>query len=337
MKPTKTKNGKYRIKVYDYQDAEGKQHYKSFTHESKDECLRMALEFKENRDLMSGNNLDMTVKDAVELYIKERENIVAPSTLVKYRFMQKNLGTLDHIRLKDLNNHVLQVYINEISKTLSPKSVKDRNGFLMGVFGSFCPSKRFKVKLPKKIKQERYLPSDDEIKVCVDNAGTYEMKLAISLGAFCMMRAGEICAFTKKDLNGNTLHISKTMSKTEGGYAIKSPKSYKGDRYIDIPEFVSMMIRNMPDDTIGLNPNKITNRFARLHKKLGIKHFRFHDLRHYCCSTFHDLGINNAIIMDYGGWEDEAILIDIYRHAKDSSAKREIEKANNFFVEMNKS
>ena len=45
-KPKKTKNGKWTVRVYDYKDADGKQHYKRITANTKDQCMLLAAQFQ---------------------------------------------------------------------------------------------------------------------------------------------------------------------------------------------------------------------------------------------------------------------------------------------------
>lgn len=91
----------------------------------------------------------------------------------------------------------------------------------------------------------------------------------------------------------------------------------------------------MPEDTIGVNPNQISKRFGRLLEKTDIPHFRFHDLRHYCCSTYHDMGVSDSIIMQLGGWGDDKTMKQVYRHAIQSSLARQTENVNKYFEMLN--
>ena len=62
--------------------------------------------------------------------------------------------------------------------------------------------------------------------------------------------------------------------------------------------------------------------------------FRFHDLRHYCASIQHALGVPDAYIMSRGGWNSDAVLKQIYRHALDDRAKSENDKINSHFSKL---
>lgn len=338
MKAKKQKNGKYRVRIYDYTDSYGKQHMKSFTAFSKDECYAKAEEYKKSKGIFLRDYTNMLFKDACELYINSRSNVLSPTTIKKYRFLQHNYEFLDEFKLKDIDSTLVQEYINQIALKLSYKSVKDRYAFLRSVIVSYRPSVTLRVVLPRKTKTSRYLPKDEEILLVLENCKDKHMKLAICLGAYGMMRAGEISAFRKEDLTDDTLHVHRNMVRGENGYVIKSPKTLESDRYIVLPHFVAEMIREMPDDTIGINPNAITNRWNRLLSKLDIPHFRFHDLRHYACSTYHDMGVSDAIIQKIGGWsaDNSETMKRVYRHAKLSSLARQTANVNEFFENLNK-
>lgn len=341
MKVKKLDNGKYRVRVYDYQDSAGKIHTKTFTGWSKRECMDMANEYLESKKPIASNYDKMLFKDACEMYINGRTNILSPSTIKKYKYMQKNFEMLDNIPLGRIDSPLAQKYINSISKELSAKSVRDRYGLLRSILASYTHSNDLKVVLPRKEKTSRYLPDSDDIVKILDSCQDEQLKLAICLGAYGMMRAGEICAFTKDDLSDdNTLHIHRNMVITpENDYVIKSPKTLESDRLMPLPEFVAEMIRNMPEDSIGLNPNNITKKFERHLKSLDIPHFRFHDLRHYACSIYHDKGCSDATLKKLGGWSSDSgnrTMQEIYRHAFESSIARQTADVVKYFEDLNK-
>lgn len=135
--------------------------------------------------------------------------------------------------------------------------------------------------LPKKVRPELYIPSDEEIKKLIEYVKNDEMEIPILLAAFGPMRRGEICALDSSDIKDGVVHVSKSMVlDSERNWVIKSPKSYSGDRYIRFPDFVLSKLSKNGRIT-SLNPSMITDRFRDILKRTGIPHFRFHDLRHY--------------------------------------------------------
>ena len=88
------------------------------------------------------------------------------------------------------------------------------------------------------------------------------------------------------------------------------------------------------NDGVNMTPNIITSRFEHVLNSAGIDHFRFHDLRHYSASIQHALGIPDAYIMQAGGWGDDRVLKDVYRHTFEESEKKMGNIAINYLDSM---
>lgn len=165
-------------------------------------------------------------------------------------------------------------------------------------------------------------------------AGT-PMEIPVLLAAFGPMRRGEICALDKDHIQGNIVHVEFSMALDENNqWVIKAPKSIAGDRYIEFPDFVILKLQGKTGRIVGLTPSQVSDRFSDILVKAGIPHFRFHDLRHYSASIQHALGIPDAYIMKRGGWEDDAVLKDVYRHTMEEQAKLMNAKANSYFSQL---
>lgn len=115
---------------------------------------------------------------------------------------------------------------------------------------------------------------------------------------------------------------------------VKAPKSYAGDRYVNYPSFVIEKFLELSTDTVDMNPNTLTTSFGNLLKKLEIPHFRFHDLRHYNASVQHALGIPDAYIMQSGGWGNDSVLKEVYRHTLPDMEDKMNKIAINYFESM---
>lgn len=189
--------------------------------------------------------------------------------------------------------------------------------------------------LPKKVRPDLRLPTDADIKLLMELVEGTEMELPILFAAFGPMRRWEISALDTANINGNIVHVCQNMVRTpERTWVIKAPKSYAGDRYIEFPDFVAEKFKGKTGRVVPLNPGCITDRFAHILKSSGIPHFRFHDLRHYSASVLHALGIPDAYIMQRGGWGNDGVLKNVYRHVMEDKAQEMNQKANNYFAEL---
>lgn len=314
--------------------------YESFTCDDpspagKRRCEALAAEYADQKGQHNLSSYKLTFKEALDDYISERSQVLSPASIRKYRSMQKEFAILDNYKVKDINQKIVQEYINSISGTLSPKTVRDRHGLITAVLKRHNPHLVLNTTLPKRVRTDRTIPSEGDIKALVESAKGTDMEVPIYLGAFGMMRRGEISALKKSDFENNIIHVSKTMVlSSENKWIIKAPKSYAGDRYVPVPQFVVDAFMALTGDGVNMTPNIITSRFEHVLNKSGIEHFRFHDLRHYSASIQHALGIPDAYIMQAGGWGNDRVLKEVYRHTLEETRKKMSNIAIDYFENM---
>lgn len=330
----KLPSGNWRAQVYDYTDGEGKRHYKSFTAGSKKEALFQAAQYslyKKDKSNMSR----ITFGEALEAYISSREAVLSPGTIREYRRAVKDYEDLRNIRLNELTQDHIQKHINSFSENHSPKSVRNNHGIISAVLRMHRPDMPLNTVLPQKQRPDLYIPNDNDIKAIINTAKGTDMELPILLAAFGPMRRGEICALTTDNISGNRVHVCKNLVENKNReWVVKQPKSYAGDRFIDYPDFVADMLSAKQGRVTDLNPNMITGRFKHILSNAGVPHFRFHDLRHYGASILHALGMPDAYIMERGGWGNDAVLKNVYRHTLEDKKSEMTNKANSYFQNM---
>lgn len=330
----KLPSGSWRIQVFDHKDVDGKKHYKSFTAPTKREAQFMAAEWTAGKAAQAPENI--TLYAAVTRYIDAKRGVLSPSTILGYEKMQRNyfkeIGTT---KLADLNNTALQVWISDLSKNLSPKTIRNIHGLLAASIQMFLPDFILKTTLPAKKRPELYCPSDKDIKKLLNSIAGTELELAVLLAAFGPLRRGEICALTDQDIHGNTVSVSKSMVMgPDRLWYVKQPKTYSSYRTIEFPDFVINKISGINGKIIKATPDQISNQFKKAVLRASLPHFRFHDLRHYAASIMHAIGVPDQYILQRGGWASDNVMKTIYRNVIDFETAKQNKKILKHFEKV---
>lgn len=346
MKATKLPSGSWRVRVYDYTDKDGKQHYKSFTCDDKTlkgkkKCEHMATTWALEKNHAA--KLGITFGEALDMYIADREATRSASTIREYkRIREKHMQALMSKSLQKLTQEDIQRCIDQEYKTHSAKTIRNWHGLIYAVLKEYRPDFRVNTNLPKKEQADIYVPSEAEIKELLAVSKGTELELPILLAAFGPMRRGEICALRYESIDGSRVHVRENMVKDSSkSWLVKAPKSFAGDRFIDYPDFVAKHwagSKKKKGRITDLNPDNITNQFGRLLVRNGIvddegsPRYHFHCLRHFCISYLHaKVKLPDAYIMERGGWENDGVLKNVYRHTMDQESKKNSAIANEIF------
>jgi len=202
-------SGNFRVLALDYTDPDGKRHYKSFTAPTKKEARMLADEWKLSKKRNRAENISVRV--AVQRYKDMKAAVLSPSTLRGYAGLLRThfQGDFGSTRLNELNSQIVQIWISDLSKRLSPKTVRNAYALLTAALDMFAPDLSIRVQLPARKHPELYCPNDADIqRLLAESAGT-DLETAILLAAFGPLRRGEICALTSRDIKGNTITVSK--------------------------------------------------------------------------------------------------------------------------------
>ena len=325
-KITQLPSGAYHAQVYSHTDDNGKRRYESFTGFDYNQVLLQVAQFKadKKREKIEGNKNDLTLGEAMQKYLDIKSAVLSPSTFKSYSGIVRNhFKELQPIPLDKITRAQIQVYVNQISATRSPKTVRNVHAFVTAVFGMFRPDFSLTTTLPQKQKTEMMIPTEEEVKQLLQLTDGSPMYVPIILAACCGMRRSEIAALTWKNVNfkKNTITIDQAMViNVDREFVVKTTKTVAGTRTIRMIPLVAdtlMQIKEptaQPDDHITVGPNSITNNFCRLVRRNGLPEYRFHDLRHYTVSVMLALNIPKKYIADYVGHESENMIDEVYGH-----------------------
>lgn len=308
MKIEKLPSGSYRVrKTY-----QKKTYTVIFDHKpSQKEVLQALSEEMENQTDRSA----MTFKTAAEEYISIKQNVLSPTTIREYTGNIKRLSeNFTSKRISDMTALDVQKEINNLSADKSPKTVRNYHGFISAVLGTFRPNLILNTTLPQKVKNEPYIPSDDDVKMIIKDIEGSMFEVAILLACYGLRRS-EICALTVDDLQGNILTINKNkVQDKDGNWVLKTTKTTESTRTVVISPILADKIRTQGFIYQGA-PNSITGHLNDVQDRLKIPRFSIHKLRHYFASKMSELGVPEADILKMGGWNSDYVMKTVYRHS----------------------
>lgn len=297
----------------------------------KNEVELMAHEYLVNRK--HKKELGKTVGEAIDEYIKLKENILSPTTISGYRkYRRTSLDGLCDILIKDITQQDIQAYFNKQALTLSPKSIHNAHGLLSAVLGVYAPELRLKTTLPKIPKKIKHIPEVEEVWRAIYKT---EIELPCLLAMWCSLRMSEVRGLRKSDIVDGVLTVERTIVNADNEHIEKdSTKTIESTRQIELPEYIISLVEALPEEQEYLTTIKdhaLYMRFVRRLNKCGVKHMSFHDLRHLNASIMLMLGIPDKYAMERGGWSTNSTLKNVYQHTFSAERKAADKKINDYF------
>lgn len=321
----KLPSGSYRTQVfshYDYVDGKKVRRYESFTAPTPEEAEYLASEFKLNRKRTKIKS-NLTFEIAAESYIKDKENVLSPATVRGYTNMLKNnFDDIKAMSLKDIDEDVVQRWINKSALTYSSKTINNQLGFISTVL------KKNKIRIDfseltrkKKSKKDILIPSEIEVKKLLDAVKGSNIEIPVILAALCGLRQSEIVACKWERLNKNVLRVqgSKVPDKNNVLVEKATNKSYAGTRDIILVDYAVLRLsylrgNNKDGYMTDMIPSSILRALKRTCKQIGITEYTMHSLRHYHASVMLSMNVPDKYAMEILGQNSPHMLKQTYQH-----------------------
>ncbi len=264
-------------------------------------------------------------------YIKSKDAVISPTTQRGYKSIIRNMPESFKIKpISSISAKDIQLCVNEYSKHHSAKSVRNLNGFITAVMRSVNPNFSNTSTLPQKVQTEFYVPEDEDIQRILDHSAGTRYEIPLKLAA-CGFRRSEICALTAADLSDdNIITVNKAKVQDDNGrWHIKTVKTVQSARKFKISDELAELIRKKDGYIYEGSPGQINEYLQVTQKKLGIKKFSLHKMRHYFASTAREV-MPDSYVEKLGGWKAGS---DIMKKVYDYQKKKQTDEAQNAMLE----
>ena len=297
----------------------------------------------------------MTVSAWLDIWEKTYLGGVKPHTQAAYRTIITNhlKPGLGAVRLDQLNPHMVQQFINDLSerdKPLSAKTVKNIHGVLhaalkqAAVLRYVAYNAADNTNLPRQVKQEMHVLDETATAAFLKALEGNKYELLYKFALFTGMREGEALGLTwdRVNFDTGTVLIDRQLQKERkkgGEYRFVPTKNDKA-RTIKPPLFVMQLLRTQKarqaeqrlkagelwEDTGLVFTNEgggnipvasMYKSYKKVVESIGLPDLRFHDLRHSFAVASLRSGDDIKTLQSNLGHHSAAFTLDQYGHVTD--------------------
>ena len=283
------------------------------------------------------------LKDAIEDYITQRENILSPATIAGYRVIQRNrFLTIQKMRISDITPAKWQKAVNDEARTVSPKTLKNSSMFVQTVIAEH--GDRITARLPQVVPKDLTWLDDKQIPLFLDaiKGSKYEIPALLALSS---LRHSEIVAMQWKniDLQKGVLIVHGAAVKDADGKLVQKEanKNQSSRRTVPflIPQLREAVERQKGEPDAYVYPHYSNVQRLNINKacaKAGLPEVGVHGLRRSFASLCYHLGISEAVTMMAGGWSDFRTMRKIYTKIPEDDILEQAELFSGYFEEANR-
>jgi len=183
----------------------------------------------------------------------------------------------------------------------------------------------------------------------LDCAKGTSMYLPLMIEICIGLRRGELLALKWKhiDFENGYLSVEENLVTVNNERITKAPKTQSGKRSIQIPATLLTLLRDTKTerkandndyiicqkDGSPYKSDSFTQKFRRFLEAQGLKHLRFHDLRHINATIMLSLGISPKVAQERLGHSSYQVTMDIYSHVLKKVEKEAADKLDEALFE----
>lgn len=308
------------------------------------EAERIKAEYLATAHLPEHTKPKPTLSEAIDAYIKNRENVLSPSTIGGYRMIQRNYFTeLLPVKVDRISKQDIQRSINTMSRTVSAKTIANAWGLVRSVLSDEAvevPS----VRLPQRVRKEKAFLQPEQIPIFCDAVKGTIIEIPALL-ALCSLRQSEIFGlrWMDIDIDSSLVHVNGAAVRDEHYKLVRKPetKNESSRRYVPMMP----QLRDALSATKGIHSPEdavVTITYSYLYKKInyicedcGLPKVGVHGLRHSFASLMYHNGASEKVTMKLGGWSDNQTMRKIYTHIAEADERAAVGEFMAFFEQKN--
>ena len=312
----------------------------SITERSEALCEAKALAYKTGLlDAKKAALTSVTLRAAIDRYIKDRQTVLSPSTLRSYRTIQRTRFAPIMDRPMGKIDGWQRIVSNE-AKLCSPKTLKNSWLFIKSVLkenGISAPN----VHLPQIQSNAHPFLEPEQIAAIIEAVKGEPCEIPALL-ALHSLRRSEIMGLAWKDidLKAGTIKVNGSGVFDENNHFVykTTNKNATSARTLPImiPELKTALQNAISDGHIvNCNPNTLWAQINAVCRKNNLPLVGVHGLRHSFASLAYHLGLSEQETMTLGGWSDTQTMRKIYTHLAEKDRLKAENKLSLFFQNAN--
>lgn len=282
---------------------------------------------------------DMTLREAIDEFIKLRSAVLSPSTIRGYAIIRDNRfkSVMDRT-INKTTDKMYQQAVNDEVRWVATKTVKNSWGFVSTVLNTVV-GRKVSCALPQVVSQERPFLEPEEIQELVAALEGHKDEIPILLELHGL-RVSEVLDVTWKDidLKKKTIRVRGSAVPDKDNNIVHKESNKTSASRRDVPILIPRLIDAVKESSkdgdyvYDSTPSALYNSINRICRKRSLPEVGNHGCRHSFASLCFHVGLPEQLTQRLGGWDDAGTLRKIYTHLASKDIRKHTAALESYFT-----